>query len=108
MTPDVMALMVDEASGSEIVDDMMFVVARRPFDITEARVLEFAQCLVATLGARTANQSARYIDDRANDPDYIGASGARLARGRLLVGLAPVVFAAATIAIMGGLGGTFD
>jgi len=109
MTPDVMALMIDEASGFdiEIVDDMMFVVARRPFDMTDPRVLEFAQRLVATLGARTANQSARYIDDRANDPDYIDASGARLARGRWLVGLAPVVFAAAAIAIAGALGGAF-
>lgn len=109
MTPDVMALMIDEASGFdiEIVDDMMFVLARRPFDMTDARVLEFAQRLGATLGARTANQSARYVDDRAGDPDYIDAGGARLTRGRLLAGLVPVIVAAAAVVIVGVLSGAF-
>lgn len=109
MTPDVMALMIDEAAGFdiEIVDDMMFVVARRPFDMADARVLEFAQRLVATLGERTASQSARYIDDRGDDPDYIDAGGARLARGRLFVALAPVALAAMALVIVGGPSGAF-
>ena len=93
ITPDVMALMIDEAPGFdiEIIDDWMFVVAREPFDMADARVLDFAQRLAATLGGTTARQSARYRDDRSDDAAFVDRSGARLKTGRWLVTLLPAV-----------------
>lgn len=107
MTPDVMALMIDEASGFdiEIVDDMMFVIARTPFDMTDPRVLEFARRLVATLGSRTASQSVRYVDERSGDPDFIDTGGVRLTRRRLLVTFIPVVAAVIAVAVVGWFSG---
>lgn len=93
MTPDVMALMIDEAPGFdiEIVDDWMFVVARRPFDMTDERVLDFAQRVAATVGSRTARQSAQYRDERSEDAAFIDESGSRLKTGRWVVTIVPAV-----------------
>ena len=109
ITPDVMALMIDEAQGFdiEIVDDMLFVVARRPFDMSDSRILEFAQRLAATLGARTARQGARYVDHRSGDPVFIAHEGARLARRPVLAILTPLLVTAAVVALAGWFGGLF-
>ncbi|WP_300267329.1 hypothetical protein [Microbacterium sp.] len=93
ITPDVMALMIDEAPGFdiEIVDDWMFIVARRPFDMTDGRVLDFAYRVGSTLGQRTARQSAQYRDERHEDAAFIDDSGARLKTGRWVATVVPAV-----------------
>jgi hypothetical protein len=93
ITPDVMALMIDEAPGFdiEIIDDWMFVVARRPFDMSDGRVLDFAERVTATLGSQTARQSALYRDERSDDAAFVDASGARLRTGRWLLTVIPAV-----------------
>lgn len=93
ITPDVMALMIDEAPGFdiEIVDDWMFVVAREPFDMTDGRVLDFAQRVGSTLGQRTARQSAQYRDERSANAAFIDDSGTRLKTGRRVATLVPAL-----------------
>lgn len=98
ITPDVMALMIDEAAGFdiEIVDDWLFVIARAPFDMADPAVLDFAERLAGTLGRRTEHQSTGYRDDRSEEPGFIDAAGARLRRGRLLLTVLPPAIAVVT------------
>ena len=93
LTPDVMALMIDEAPGFdiEVIDNQMFLIARHPFDMTDKRVFDFAQRVSATLGNKTAHQSAGYRDERSADAAFIDESGARLRTGRWIVSLVPAV-----------------
>lgn len=102
ITPDVMALMIDEAPGFdiEIVDDWLFIIARRPFDMADSRVLDFAESVSATLGSTTARQSARYRDERSEEAAFVDASGARLRTGRWTV---PVVSAIGTGVVWFGI-----
>jgi hypothetical protein len=93
LTPDVMALLIDEAPGFdvEIVDDWMFVVAREPFDMTDGRVLDFAQRVTATLGSRTGSRSQRYVDERSDHAAFVDEAGARLKTGRWVVTVVPAL-----------------
>lgn len=97
ITPDVMALMIDEAPGFdiEIIDDWMFIIARKPFDMADRRVLDFAQRVTATLGNTTARQSAHYEDHRSDDANFVEAAGSRLRTGRWLLTLGSAVLSGA-------------
>ncbi len=98
ITPDVMALMIDEAAGFdiEIVDDWLFVIARAPFDMADPAVLDFAERVARTLGRRTEHQSTGYRDERSEETGFIDAAGARLRRGRILLTVLPPAIAVAT------------
>ncbi len=93
ITPDVMALMIDEAPGFdiEIIDDRMFLIARHPFDMSDGRVFDFAQRVAATLGRKTAGQSVRYRDERSDDAAFIDEPGSRLRTGRWALTVGPAV-----------------
>ena len=83
-TPDLMALLVDEASSYdvEVIDDWMYVYSPKPFDLlarsTYGRVLR----IVDTVGAKTLSRSVRYRDERTEnfDANTVAPGGRRLRR----------------------------
>jgi len=83
-TPDLMALLIDEASpfDVELIDQWMFVYASRPFQLTDPAVLQRLFTIADTVGAKALNQTARYADERIGDPavNMVSRRGARLRR----------------------------
>jgi hypothetical protein len=85
-TPDLMALLIDEAApfDVEIVDKWMFVYSASPIDPVDPRVLDRYFRIIDTVGSKTLNQTARYADERIGDPavNIVAPQGQRL-RGRV-------------------------
>lgn len=83
-TPDVMALLIDEAApfDVEIVDQWMFVYAATPFDMLDPAVHARLLRIVDTVGAKTLRQTDRYVDERvgAFAPNLVAPEGRRLRR----------------------------
>lgn len=82
LTPDLMALLVDEAADYtvEIVDDWMFVYSWYPFtDDVEAFRRVFS--IIDLVGAKALRQSDRYRDDRSLTSTEVHQSGRRLVGG---------------------------
>jgi hypothetical protein len=113
-TPDVMALLLDDASGLdiEIVDDWMFVYSRIPFDMGDPAELRRLFGIADTVGVKTRRQTTRYSDDRSPEvhSDVVAQQGVRLTThwpigvGVLLVAVglyvtASLVIAAVNVAI---------
>lgn len=94
-TPDLMALLIDEASpfDVELVDQWMFVYSSRPFALTDPAVLQRLFTIADTVGAKALSQSERYADDRIGDPavNMVAPQGARLKRGASLIGTMLIV-----------------
>jgi len=93
-TPDLMALLIDEASpfDVELIDQWMFVYAARPFALTDPAVLQRLFTIADTVGAKALNQTEHYADERIGDPaaNIVAPQGARLKRGFSLVGVVVV------------------
>ncbi len=83
-TPDLMALLIDEAApfDVEIVDDFMFVYSRTPFRPLEPGVYQRLLRIVDTIGAKTLSQTDRYRDERVGDfqANIVAQPGRRLKR----------------------------
>jgi hypothetical protein len=83
-TPDLMALLIDEASpfDVELVDQWMFVYSK-PFAMTDPAVLQRLFTIADTVGAKALHQTEHYADDRVGDPaaNIVAPQGARLKRG---------------------------
>jgi len=94
-TPDLMALLIDEASpfDVELIDQWMFVYSSRPFQLTDPAVLQRLFTIADTVGAKALNQTAHYADDRIGDPavNIVAPQGARLKRGVSVFGVVIVV-----------------
>ena len=84
-TPDLMAVLIDDASAFdvEIVDDWLFAYLPRPLDMSLPATYQRLFHVVDTVGAKTLTQTDTYRDDRS--------AAAQLAA----VGPAPVVALAA-------------
>ena len=99
-TPDLMALLIDEAApfDVEIVDDWMFVYSSTPFVPTDPGHFQRLFRIADTVGEKTLSQTDRYADDRIGDPavNLVAPQGARLKRG-FSVGSVIVVIAFAAI-----------
>ena len=84
-TPDLMALLIDEASpfDVELVDDWMFVYSAQRFEMTDAATIQRLFRIVDTVGAKTLSQTDRYADERIGDraANLVAPAGARLKRG---------------------------
>lgn len=85
-TPDLMALLIDEASpyDVEIVDDWMFVYSARPLDLLSPVTWDRMIRIVDTVGAKTLDQTERYADERMPDAravNLVAPGGRRLRRG---------------------------
>ena len=83
-TPDLMALLIDEASpfDVEIVDDWMFVYSSKPLTATDPAVYQRLFRIIDTVGAKALSQTQRYADERIGDTsvDLVAPQGQRLKR----------------------------
>lgn len=63
-TPDLMQAFVDVIPGCdvEIVGTEMYIYAPGRFNLTHADILDAAEIIATTVGARTAQRSARFTD----------------------------------------------
>lgn len=110
LTPDLMRLLVEEAPGCdvEIITDCLFVYAPGAFDLTTPHPLGVALRIAETIGARTAQRSSRYVDERADHPDLVDPSGARLATSRRwILTLVPGIAFVVTMLAIGWTQGAF-
>lgn len=84
-TPDLMALLIDEAApfDVEIIDDWMFVYSPKPFVSADPHVYQRLFRIIDTVGAKALSQTDRYSDERIGDPavNLVAPSGQRLKRG---------------------------
>ncbi len=98
-TPDLMALLIDEASpfDVEIIDDWMFVYSNTPFRTGDAALYARLFRIMDTVGAKALTQTDRYVDERVGNftANIVAPQGARLKR-RVSVGavILSVVFLA--------------
>jgi hypothetical protein len=99
LTPDLMALLIDEAGAFdlEIVDDWLFAYSTREFDLTDATLVRRLFRIVDTVGAKTLDRIERYADDRAGSAaGVVAPPGRRLRRGFSWVAVAFVAVFAIT------------
>ncbi|HEY1530313.1 MAG TPA: hypothetical protein VGF80_05820 [Galbitalea sp.] len=84
-TPDLMALLIDEAGSYdvEIVDDWMFIYSPHQFPQLDARNYARLFTIVETVGAKTVSQTSNYHDDRVGSAtaDIVAPAGQRLRHG---------------------------
>jgi hypothetical protein len=106
-TPDLMALLIDEAApfDVEIVDDWFFAYSSRPLDMLQPATYGRLFRIIDTVGAKTVGQTERYRDDRMPDAlatNAVAPQGRTLRRGwsvggaiaaAVLVGIAVVQIA---------------
>ncbi|MEP6478033.1 MAG: hypothetical protein ABJB03_01475 [Rhodoglobus sp.] len=97
-TPDLMALLIDEASpfDVEIVDKWMFVYSAAAFPPVEPTVYQRLFRIIDTVGAKTITQTDRYVDERVANfaANIVAPQGQRLKRGFSIGGLVIVVLVA--------------
>lgn len=83
-TPDLMALLIDEASpfDVEIIDDWMFVYSNTAFRTGDANLYARLFRIMDTVGTKTLTQTDRYVDERVGDfaANIVAPAGARLKR----------------------------
>jgi hypothetical protein len=72
-TPDLMALLIDEAAAFdiEIVDDWFFLYSPRVFPLADPATYQRLLRIVDTVGAKTLTQSDGYVDDRFAAGGYV-------------------------------------
>jgi hypothetical protein len=84
-TPDLMALLVDDAGSYdvEIVDDWMFIYSPHVFPALSAANYARLFNIVQTFGNKTISQTENYHDDRVTSPaaNIVAPAGQRLRRG---------------------------
>lgn len=99
-TPDLMALLIDEAApfDVEIVDDWMFVYSNTAIRTGNANLYARLFRIMDTVGAKTLTQTDRYVDERVGDfaANVVAPQGARLKRsvsvGAIVIGVIFVAF----------------
>lgn len=98
-TPDLMALLIDEAApfDVEIIDQWMFVYSATRFDTSSPATFQRLFRILDTVGAKTLDQTERYADDRVGNPalNLVAPQGKRLRKG------IPVGAVIMTVAIVG-------
>ena len=116
MTPDLMALLIDETGDLdvEVVDDMLFIYATTPFDTRSAAVWQRIGRIRDIVGAKAISQTDYYTDDRRAPTDTapVGEQGRRLKLGLfgqssnprttfIVIGLAVVIVVAVIFSVVG-------
>ena len=83
-TPDLMALMIDEAGDFdvELRDDRLFVYTRGGFRLQDAATWSRFERIIAVVGGKALDRTEHYADERVGDRavDAVAAEGARLRR----------------------------
>lgn len=83
-TPDLMALMIDEAGDFdvELRDDRLFVYARGGFRLQDPATWARFERIIEVVGAKALDRTDRYADERVGDPgaNIVAPAGARMRR----------------------------
>lgn len=81
-TPDLMALLIDEAGdlSVQLIDDVAFFFSAKPFDLTDERLTDRLLRIADVVGAKALPQTARYSDGRSEEADVVAEEGRRLTR----------------------------
>jgi hypothetical protein len=94
-TPDLMALLIDEAApfDIEIIDRWLFVYAATPFDTVSADTYRRLFRIAETVGAKALAQTERYADETVGSfaANVVSPSGQRLRRGFSVLGVIGIV-----------------
>lgn len=92
-TPDLMALLIDEANtfDVEIVDDWMMLHSTKLFDLEDPAVHERVFRIADTVGAKAVRQTDGYRDHRAAGRGTVSGAGRRLRRALSASGIALAV-----------------
>jgi len=101
LTPDLMAILIDEGADLdiEIIDDILFVYRPRIFRLSSAEEWQRIERIVGTIGDRTQNRTARYGDERTGDrlADRVAPEGRRIKAPRItlaaVVGIIVIIVA---------------
>ena len=104
-TPDLMALLIDEAApfDVEIIDDWLFVYHPGGFESGSPAVYQRLLRIADTVGAKTLDQTERYRDERVADAlavNLVAPAGQRLRRGLPL----PAIIGLVAVALVWILG----
>ena len=87
LTPDLMAVLIDEGADFdvEIVDDELFVYRPTPFALSTTEEWQRIERIVDTIGARTQRRTARYRDERVGDRllNRVAPTGRRIPAAKL-------------------------
>ena len=104
MTPDLMALLIDDAGDldAEIVDDVFYLYSNDAFDVNDPALWQRLASIRAILGAKALSQTERYADDRVGNraSNVVGEDGKRLRQ--TLVAADPMVTVRRFALIIGG------
>jgi len=106
LTPDLMALLIDEGADFdvEIVDDELFVYRPTPFALATTEEWQRIERIVDTIGARAQRRTQRYSDERIGDRllNRVAPGGRRIAAARLSLPAIALLLAigAAVIAVI--------
>jgi hypothetical protein len=104
MTPDLMALLIDDAGDldAEIVDDLFYLYSNEAFDVNDPALWQRLASIRAILGAKALSQTERYADDRVGnrESNVVGEDGRRLRQ--TLVAADPMVTVRRFALIIGG------
>lgn len=83
-TPDLMALLIDEAGkfDVEVIDDQLFVYGKE-FNFYDTATWQRIMAIIMTVGAKTISQTDYYADERVGNRtiDVVAEGGRRLRRG---------------------------
>lgn len=81
-TPDLMALLIDQARGLsvQLLDDALVFYSPTPIDYQDAALIARLFRIVDLVGAKALRASGSYRDDRAPDPVTVAPEGQRLQR----------------------------
>jgi hypothetical protein len=81
-TPDLMALLIDEAHdfSVQLIDDVIVFSSPSAFDLGDAALTERLFRIVDVVGAKALRQVARYSDDRSTVDGTVAEPGRRLVR----------------------------
>ena len=80
LTPDLMAVLIDEAGSYDVetIDDTLVIYARKALDLSDPDTHKRVLRLVSTVGAKAVSRTRRYADDRALGSGRPAAGGRRL------------------------------
>jgi hypothetical protein len=94
ITPDLMALLIDQLPGSyvETIDDILVVTTPRPFEFGQPEGWQRVGRLLQTIVPKTKRQTRRYRDVRGDVVGEVAAAGRRLRAGVSLVGILALLF----------------
>jgi len=113
-TPDLMALLIDNASAfdAEIVDDQLFIYSSlMQFQLTNPAIMERLMSIVQVVGKKATSQTDYYSDEKIGDraQNAVAPGGKRLREGISVFAIIFVIVVVASMVIpviLGALGET--